>query len=82
MLAWLLDGQHPVMGRGLAMIDPASKRRDWLIRLRVDGRRSDARYVDYADAARRLSSPPRSTRSPSGRDMPVTGKRKTRTAAS
>ncbi|MEX1172245.1 MAG: helix-turn-helix domain-containing protein [Chloroflexota bacterium] len=40
--------------RGLALIDPRSRRRDWLIASRVDGRRSPAPYRDYADAARRL----------------------------
>lgn len=43
-------------GRGLAMIDPSSRGRDWLIRSRLDGRRSPARYVDYADAARRSTA--------------------------
>jgi len=42
--------------RGLALIDPASRRRDWLLSTRSDGRRSDAPYRDYADAARRLTS--------------------------
>lgn len=42
--------------RGLAMIDPSSRARDWLIRTRLDGRRSPARYVDYADAARRSAA--------------------------
>lgn len=55
MLAWLADGGHDTIGRGLAMLDPTSKRRDWLIRSRVDGRRSPSRYVDYAAAARRIS---------------------------
>lgn len=42
-------------GRGLALIDPSSRRSDWLLRSRVDGRRSDAPYVDYAHAARSLA---------------------------
>jgi transcriptional regulator with XRE-family HTH domain len=42
-----------IPGRGLAMIDPSNRGRDWLIRTRADGRRSPARYADYADAARR-----------------------------
>jgi hypothetical protein len=42
--------------RGLALIDPTSRRRDWLIGTRSDGRRSSSPYRDYADAARRLSS--------------------------
>lgn len=40
--------------RGLAMIDPSSRRTDWLIRTRSDGRRSPAPYRSYADAARRF----------------------------
>lgn len=42
----------PVAGRGFALIDPASRRRDWLIRASVDGRRSRLPYGGYADAAR------------------------------
>jgi transcriptional regulator with XRE-family HTH domain len=38
--------------RGLALIDPARRRRDWLIRTSVDGRRSALPYRDYADAVR------------------------------
>ena len=41
--------------RGLALIDPTSRRRGWLISTRSDGRRSPAPFKDYADAARRLS---------------------------
>lgn len=41
-------------GRGLALIDPISRRRDWLMRSRVDGRRSATPYADYAAAAARL----------------------------
>lgn len=41
--------------RGFALIDPRSRRRDWLIPSRLDGRRSAAPYRDYADAARRLA---------------------------
>lgn len=55
MLAWLSEGQHPTTGWGVAMVDPTSKRRDWLIRSRVDGRRSQSRFVNYAAAARRLA---------------------------
>jgi len=56
MLDWLAGDDHPVVGRGLALIDPSSKRRDWLIRSRVDGRRSTSRYANYAAAARRFAS--------------------------
>jgi transcriptional regulator with XRE-family HTH domain len=44
-------------GRGVALIDPSSRRRDWLIRARIDGRRRPAPYRDYADAAARLWVP-------------------------
>lgn len=42
--------------RGLALIDPSSRRREWLVRSRSDGRRSQAPYRDYADAAHRFRS--------------------------
>jgi transcriptional regulator with XRE-family HTH domain len=44
----------PAGSRGLALIDPTSRRRDWLIPTRSDGRRTRLPYRDYADAARRL----------------------------
>jgi hypothetical protein len=43
----------PPGARGLALVDPTSRRRDWLIRSRLDGRRSPAAFANYADAARR-----------------------------
>jgi transcriptional regulator with XRE-family HTH domain len=43
-----------IRSRGLALIDPSSRRRDWLMKTRLDGRRSPAPYRDYADAARRF----------------------------
>lgn len=49
-----LDGNASSVGRGLALIDPTSRRRDWLLRTRVDGRRSAAPFRDYADAAARM----------------------------
>ena len=51
-----LAGEGGPIGRGMALIDPASRRRDWLMRSRVDGRRSPAPYRDYGDAARRRSA--------------------------
>ncbi len=45
-----------VAGRGLALIDPRRRRGDWLMRSRLDGRRSVAPYSDYADAATRLGA--------------------------
>jgi transcriptional regulator with XRE-family HTH domain len=51
-----LDRTGEVMaGRGLALIDPTTKRQDWLIPSRIDGRRSPATFTDYGDAARRLA---------------------------
>lgn len=46
-----LRGSDPgaVEGRAFAMIDPRSRRRTWLIRSRVDGRRTPAPYLHYAD---------------------------------
>ena len=38
----------------LAMIDPRSRRRDWIRATHVDGRRTASAYLDYIDAARRL----------------------------
>jgi len=55
MTATLAGGGASKVGRGVALIDPRSKRRDWLIRSKVDGRRSAAPYAEYADAARRLA---------------------------
>jgi len=40
--------------RAIALIDPASRRRNWLIRTRLDGRRSALPYHDYANAAGRM----------------------------
>ena len=40
--------------RGFAMIDPASRRQEWLLRTPIDGRRSPAPYLDPRDAARKL----------------------------
>jgi len=45
--------QVPASARGLAMIDPSSRRREWLIATSADGRRSAPAFRDYADAARR-----------------------------
>lgn len=52
--AWLGAGGPPPVGRMLALVDPASRRRDWLIRTRGDGRRSAAPYRDYRDSAAHL----------------------------
>jgi hypothetical protein len=49
MLAGVSDPERIPVGRGLALVDPSSRRRDWLIRTSVDGRRSPASYRGYAD---------------------------------
>lgn len=50
--AAFVDPGGSIAGRGFALIDPSSRRRDWLIRTSIDGRRSRLRYANYADAAR------------------------------
>lgn len=42
--------------RGVALIDPSSRRREWLLKSRSDGRRTAAPYRGYADAARRFGA--------------------------
>jgi transcriptional regulator with XRE-family HTH domain len=49
-----LDATLPTPARGLAMIDPSSRRAEWLLRPMADGRRTRSPYRDYADAAARL----------------------------
>ena len=51
----ILAGTQVTGHRGIALIDPTSRRRDWLMRTRSDGRRTPAPYLDYAAAARRLA---------------------------
>jgi transcriptional regulator with XRE-family HTH domain len=50
------EGATSTGQRGLALIDPSSRRAAWLIPSRLDGRRSSAPYRDYADAARRMDA--------------------------
>lgn len=59
------------LGRGLAMIDPRSRRRDWLRPLRIDGRRSPAPYPDYAGFTRAIEPRPRPRSSVSSIDSRV-----------
>jgi len=42
-------------GRALALIDPARRRRTWLVRPRIDGGCSASPYRDYRDAATSLA---------------------------
>lgn len=53
----VLGGDAAPSGRGLALIDPSRRRREWLLPSRIDGRRTAAPYVDRADARVRLSGP-------------------------
>ncbi len=57
MTALLTDPVGRRRGRALALIDPRSRRRSWLIRTRADGRRSEAPYRGYADFMNRLRRP-------------------------
>ncbi len=56
-------------GRGFALIDPSSRRRDWLIKTSIDGRRSRLPYAGYADAVRptaaSIARAPDDTKAPS-----------------
>jgi hypothetical protein len=55
-LGAVVDGEPgPLAGPAVALIDPMSRRRVWLIRTRAQGRRSMPRYVGYADAARQFN---------------------------
>jgi transcriptional regulator with XRE-family HTH domain len=51
-----LTSATPVAERGLGLIDPRSRRRDWLFRPIADGRRTRAPFRDYADAAAQMRS--------------------------
>lgn len=59
----IAGGAPPAGRRFLAMIDPRSRRANWLRATRSDGRRTGAPYVDYIDAAR-LLEPRRRTDQP------------------
>lgn len=55
LAAWLRNPTaDPPRGRSIALIDPRSRRRDWLRPTRLDGRRTDAPYRDYADFVRSM----------------------------
>jgi transcriptional regulator with XRE-family HTH domain len=49
----------PEKGRAIAMVDPRSRRRSWWGTLRIDGRRSPAPYLDYADFMLSIGGPVR-----------------------
>jgi transcriptional regulator with XRE-family HTH domain len=55
----IVAGDLPADGarRGVAMVDPRSRRSAWLRPLRIDGRRTPAPYRDYADFMRVHTKP-------------------------
>jgi transcriptional regulator with XRE-family HTH domain len=57
LLAWLTQpiADARPKGRALAMVDPLSRRRDWLRATVVDGRRRPSRYADYAEFMRKAA---------------------------
>lgn len=70
---WLSETQAEPRGRALAMIDPSSRRRNWLIAVRADGRRTAAPYANYADfmrSDRSVRAGSRHQRGGRGRAMP------------
>lgn len=65
----MLDVHGPPAG--LALIDPRSRQRNWLMRTRSDGRRTPAPYRDYADFMARTDGRAR-TDGARGREIPAT----------
>lgn len=63
MTALLVDPSSLRRVRGLALIDPRSRRRTWLIRTRIDGRRSGLPYRGYADFMSNVRRPTTGRRS-------------------
>jgi transcriptional regulator with XRE-family HTH domain len=55
--SWIEDPSSPRPSPSVALIDPRSRRRDWLSRTTLDGRRRPAAYADYRTAAERIKSP-------------------------
>lgn len=51
--AWLAQPSAPAPDRGLALVDPSSRRRQWLRATRTDGRRTPNAAADYRDVLRR-----------------------------
>ena len=48
-------GGHVPAARGIALIDPRNRRRNWILASRVDGRRTVAPYRTSSDARRAMS---------------------------
>ena len=53
---WVAGGGRPIADGGIALINPRSRRQRWLIRPRIQDRRSVLPYRDYRDAATRMAS--------------------------
>jgi hypothetical protein len=51
-----IDSEADPAARGIALIDPRSRRRAWLISSAMDGRRTPAPYRDAAEARSLLSA--------------------------
>jgi transcriptional regulator with XRE-family HTH domain len=49
---WLADPSTGVSGSAVALVDPRSRRRSWLLPTTLDGRRTALRYATYADFIR------------------------------
>jgi hypothetical protein len=54
MSRWLAAGSGPPPPPTIAMVDPTTRRDDWLLRTPLSGRRSTPRFGAYADAAAAL----------------------------
>jgi transcriptional regulator with XRE-family HTH domain len=70
---------EPVAGRGIALIDPGSHRSDWLIRTRLDGRRSHPPFDGYATATRAFA--PSKAAKPASHRVSVSVRRRSKTTA-
>lgn len=55
--AWLNAPAEDLPGSGLALLDPRSRRRNWLLSTQADGRRTHLPYRDYADFMLRVRTP-------------------------
>lgn len=68
--AWLSETGRESLPRSLAMIDPSSRRRNWLIATIGDGRRTPAPYGNYADFMRSVRAGSTRRRGGRGRGPP------------
>lgn len=56
LFGWLAEPRPGVPGSAIALVDPRSRRRQWLLPTRLEGRRSALRYASYADYMRKVRS--------------------------